>query len=296
MNGWSAHEDDMQFVARLNEREIDAILAGKAPADDPDLQAVTAFFRDVKTCLVAAPAPAVEVAHLARMSAAAGQARQRLHEQPSAAPRRNPFSPVAARATFAAAAVAAIAALGGAAYAGVLPDPVQARVSKIARNVGISLPRSMSGARRDGDVRHESGKDGATHRSGGSDRATVRSDLDPGSQDPGAGGVDGDAKQRDGGQSASANASGGERSGVGEGTQSEPRSGPASDQGDGMEKSPIMPRTPSGADSASLQQEALNERDPAPAPQDVPSESDPVPVPVPQDAPSDSVGAVDQGG
>lgn len=263
MNGLGAHEDDMRFFARLSEREIDSVLAGKAPADDPDLQAVATFFRDVKVGLAETPAAPVEVAHLTRIFAAANESAVFLPEQRISAGvparRRNPFSSLAARVTIAAVGLAAIAAFGGAAYAGVLPGPVQSKVSDIARNVGISLARSENDPSRGGGGDHGGGTHDRNHQSGRSDGGVDgQGNSDQGPQSTGDGSVEGNS----GDQGSPADENGSGQRSFGDGAQATGGEG-ARDQGD------------RGPQPDSAQQSTPSEGDPAPVPQEAPSGSDP---------------------
>jgi hypothetical protein len=142
LNGFGANDDDMRFLTKFSERELDGILAGKAP--DGELEDVATFFRTLRTGLEEAPPAPVEAGHLAAIFDEARHLQPstpELQTSPSGQRRvRNPFRRLAARATIAAAGLAALAAFGGAAYAGALPSPVQGKVADIAGKVGVSLP------------------------------------------------------------------------------------------------------------------------------------------------------------
>ena len=143
MTGFGANEDDMQVFAKLSEREMDAILAGRATSDA--LADVAAFVRELRIDLEEAPPSWVESRHLAGIIAEAGRVRPAAATpQTTSVPRprrlQNPFRRLAARATITAAGLAALATLGGVAYAGALPAVMQTKVAEIARHVGLSLP------------------------------------------------------------------------------------------------------------------------------------------------------------
>ena len=142
MNGFGANEDAMHFFARLSEREMDHILAGRAVTDE--FEDIASFVRELRLDLEETPPSWVESRHLAGIVAEVGRvlpgaaapqtvppARPRLH---------NPFRRLAARAMITAAGLAALATLGGVAYAGALPAPLQTKVAEIARHVGLTLP------------------------------------------------------------------------------------------------------------------------------------------------------------
>jgi hypothetical protein len=132
----------MRLFSKLNERELDRILAGKATGGD--FGDLATFFRELRRNLDKAPTPAVEALHLARIFEEA-LARQSSAPDPQTPTRRgirlrNPFRRLAARATIAAVGLAALAGFGGAAYAGVLPTSIQGEVAHLVRHVGIVLP------------------------------------------------------------------------------------------------------------------------------------------------------------
>ena len=146
MSGFGADEDEMRLFAKLSERELDGVLAGHASRDE--LEEVATFFRELRIDLEETLPAGVESRHLAAIFQEARhvqpavselQTTPALHRRPTL---RNPFRRLAARATIAAVGLAALAAFGGAAYAGALPKPVQAKVADIVRHVGISLPTS----------------------------------------------------------------------------------------------------------------------------------------------------------
>jgi hypothetical protein len=134
----------MEFFSKLREQDCDGIFAGTAT--DVEFVDIARFFREMRIELEEGPPEAVESEHL---TAIFNEARQRpvtsIDPPPAAAFHRSlrlrsPFRRLVTRATIAAVAIAALAAFGGAAYAGVLPAPVQGRVATVARHIGLLLP------------------------------------------------------------------------------------------------------------------------------------------------------------
>ena len=141
----------MRSLAKLSERELDAILAGKANGGEFD--DVAAFFREMRVGLDEALPLRVQEGHLASMVAEARRLDRSTPERSlravaSTPKTRNAFRRLAARASIATVSLTTLTAFGGAAYAGVLPDRLQRPVSEIARKVGISLPRTHDDPRR----------------------------------------------------------------------------------------------------------------------------------------------------
>jgi hypothetical protein len=151
LSDFGAYENEMDTIAKLSERELDLLLAGKGPSDNASPEELAAFFSEAADVLLETPGEATSARHLAAIAAAAhakfsqpsvSPARAN-REAPSSRPRsklvfRNPFSSLAAK--LALAGVLVLAAFGGTAYAGVLPDPVQGTVSNVADTIGVSLP------------------------------------------------------------------------------------------------------------------------------------------------------------
>jgi hypothetical protein len=157
LSSGDAYEDEMGKLSRLSDQEIDRLLTGQEPPEGGDLGELAAFVCDTAAVLPETPDEATAAGHLAAIVAAA----QLQVEHESSAPRPsvnlsglsrkalyfrgrrkqmsgNPFSRLAGK--IALAAVVVLAALGGTAYAGVLPDPVQGAVADVADTVGLSLP------------------------------------------------------------------------------------------------------------------------------------------------------------
>ncbi len=143
MTGFGANEDDMGFFSKISERELDGVLAGKASRGE--LEDVATFFRELRNEFEEPVPTEIESQHLAAIFNEVHHLQPSMSEPQAPALRGartlpNPFRWLAARAPIAAVGLAAFAAFGGAAYAGVLPGPVQAKVADIAHHVGVSLP------------------------------------------------------------------------------------------------------------------------------------------------------------
>jgi len=134
----------MEFFSKLREQDFDGIFAGTAT--DVELVDIARFFREMRIELEEGLPEAVESEHLIAIFNEARQLPVTSIDPPPAAAfhrslrLRNPIRRLATRATIAAVAIAALGAFGGAAYAGVLPTPVQGRVATIARHIGLLLP------------------------------------------------------------------------------------------------------------------------------------------------------------
>jgi hypothetical protein len=149
----------MRDPRSLSDRDLDRLLAGKAPdGGDPVDRELAAFVREVRTAFLAPPAARTERRHLAaalevaRLNAdkdnpgvrTAGNAHGP-DPQASGPPRwrrRTVLSSLFASlfAKIAGVAIAAAAATGGLAAAGALPAPAQHVVSQAASTVGIHVP------------------------------------------------------------------------------------------------------------------------------------------------------------
>ncbi|MDQ2967756.1 MAG: hypothetical protein M3R37_05480 [Actinomycetota bacterium] len=138
MSDIDAYGEEMGRFSRLNDRELDRLLAGQGSADDGDLEDLAGFVRELNVVFHEGPDGPTETRHLTAIMDAA-----RL--QPAAdtppLPRRSVWSGRTSRAARVAfASVLALGAFCGVAYAGALPGPVQGAVADVARNVGVSLP------------------------------------------------------------------------------------------------------------------------------------------------------------
>jgi hypothetical protein len=151
-----AYQDEVERVSLLSDRDLDLLLAGQVPSGWTGEEDLARFTRDAKRLLATPPSEAVAARHLAAITDAAAAARQGIgpqrDESPSPAAITDRYGPRRRwrRKALAVAGIfgVSVATLGGAAYAGVLPDPVQRAVADVAGRVGLSLP----GAEDDLDV------------------------------------------------------------------------------------------------------------------------------------------------
>jgi hypothetical protein len=183
----------MRFSMKLSERELDGILAGRLTNGEFD--DVALFFRELRNSFGEAPSHAVEAHHLAGIFEEALHLQPSVHKLPTLRGTRrlrNPFRRLAARATIAAVGLAALAAFSGAAYAGVLPRPVQDTVAHVAHHLGLALPETTThhpSQPREGDNSGAShtgpGQPGEGDNSGGSHTGTGQPDQGSSGQDTG---------------------------------------------------------------------------------------------------------------
>lgn len=274
MNAPGANEDEMRFFTKLTERELAGILAGSATSGG--LEDVATFFREMRIDLEEAPSASVESRHLA------GIFEEVRHLQPPAAEPlttaatgsrrlRTPFRLLAGRATFAAIGLAVLAAFGGAAYAGVLPTPVQDKVAGIARHVGLSLPDKHHKSRKHGGgagsgVQHTTTLDQRPATNLGADNGTQGNDQSHGTQDGSQSNEQGSGTEgpgqgqgtgaQDNGQSNGVQGTGSRRTG-GEGGQTNGDQGAKTttdvvptESGQGAQNAPPTPSKGSSADGS----------------------------------------------
>jgi len=182
MSDSDAYQEYMRRFSRLSDRELDSLLAGKAPSGNGDQAELAAFIRDLRASFQEKPAEATQARHLATIVEAAqllaeGEDATATLVRPGLPPdrersprprsRRNLVKrswlslPRAKLAAAAALMLLLLAAFGGAAYAGQLPDPVQAKVADIADNVGVQLNDGQHNDVDEGDV------DGVDHEKHG---------------------------------------------------------------------------------------------------------------------------------
>ncbi len=144
MTNGDVYLDDMGFL--IDTAELDRVLAGEVlPKDAP----LARFVEDLRETFPPSPVPVqVEMQHLTVMMAAVDEisrSETALAEVPRLPTRLDRLrSSVAARVS--ALTLAAGSGLTGAAYAGVLPDPVQRIVSETAAQVGMDLPHPADDA------------------------------------------------------------------------------------------------------------------------------------------------------
>ena len=213
MSDYDAYQEYMRRFSRLSDRELDGLLAGKAPSGNGDQAELAAFIRDLRASFQEKLAEATQARHLATIVEAAqllaeGEDATATLVRPGLPPdrersprlrsRRNPVKRSwlsLPRAKFAAAAalmLLLLAAFGGAAYAGQLPDPVQAEVADIADNVGVQLNDGQHNDVDEGDVdgvdheKHgnvDEGAKGSDQRGTGNLDEGAKGDVDQGNGD-----------------------------------------------------------------------------------------------------------------
>jgi hypothetical protein len=141
----------------MDDRDIDRLLAGNAPQGDPDLAQLAEVLQAMGDAYPEPSTEALASSHVAAMMETAHLLAE--NGEPAGRPASNADGP-ASRASglpklrrltlkdiwakkgakVATIAIAAVLSLGGTAFAGVLPQPVQNIVSSAAGTVGISLP------------------------------------------------------------------------------------------------------------------------------------------------------------
>lgn len=142
---------------------FDQALAGKLPAGEDGFDDMAAFVRGVRNAYLVAPEPTVTRRHLvaireeARLVASPASKAARQASGPKKWKRRrlvfgSLFASLTAK--LVAGAALAAAATGGAAAAGVLPDPAQQVVADAAVKIGIVLRNPASEAKERQDAEH----------------------------------------------------------------------------------------------------------------------------------------------
>jgi hypothetical protein len=141
LSGHDAYEDEMGRFFRMRDRDLDRLLAGKAPQDDPELEELAAFLREVKAAHQKLPPESKQARQLAMILEAAQL--EIPEPQVSRLPNwRKPMPAGLFSTMWTKAAVGAVAALlvcCGLAAAGALPDPLQTAAANAAGEVGVSL-------------------------------------------------------------------------------------------------------------------------------------------------------------
>ena len=138
MSDGDAYEDEMAMLSRPSDRDLDGLIAGRAPDDGGDFDELASFVRELKQAFDSSPNTTTEARHLHAIAAAA---RLATHSAPLPAPTRP--APAKRRLWARPLVLAGALTLGlfcGVAYAGALPGPVQGAVADVAGNVGVSLP------------------------------------------------------------------------------------------------------------------------------------------------------------
>ena len=145
----------------MDDRDIDRLLAGTLPNDDPDLAQLANILGAMGDAYPEPSTETVAASHLAAMMETAHLLAE--NGEPAVRPADNAYGsdvrasglPKSRRATLkdiwskkgakvAMIAFAAVLALGGTAYAGVLPAPIQNVVATAVRGVGITLPHAST--------------------------------------------------------------------------------------------------------------------------------------------------------
>ncbi len=156
MSDSDGYLDDMRWLSNIRDTDIDRLLDGGAPVDER-LEGVARFLQDLGSVFPEEPTGDLESAHVAAMVEEARLADEGIPSSAGAAIGRKAsstprsrggwFAPRPGTTTGArrftsvtALAMAGLLAFGGAAYAGVLPEPIQRAVSDAARSVGIAIP------------------------------------------------------------------------------------------------------------------------------------------------------------
>jgi len=153
MSSFDVHPDEMHSDLAPDDDAIEATLAGRVPADRPDLAVLATFATEVRTAFEEGPAPRVSGA-LARLfdtglATSAADAPgitttgDRSGEGPARRRRRRRIVTTVLGTVVGKVAIAGVAAasvVGGMGAAGALPDPAQSVVSRLAGLAGIELP------------------------------------------------------------------------------------------------------------------------------------------------------------
>ena len=218
MSGFGVEPEDMRRATVLD-KKLDALLTGGDPVPGDELAAeLSLMLQELESAFPAAVvSEQVEDVHIARMIEAARES-----VAPATAPMAPANAPMApARSSLldrmragvsqrvAAASLAFTAAFGGAAYAGVLPAPVQRAVANAAGAVGLELPKpgddDKKGRSVAGDPQDEDDRDPAEPTV---DRSEDESRAGDGTRNTGDGGRD---SRRGSGQDSDADRTDGDR-------------------------------------------------------------------------------------
>jgi hypothetical protein len=145
----------------MTDKDVERVLAGRTPEGEAEFDDVARFLLDARSAYPEPSAEPYEAAHVgamletARALAAHGTRDADVVSATlrNAAPGRSRWD-VAFSRLFAArgpravgVAAALVLALGGTAYAGILPAPLQSAAASVARTIGITLPDPASDAR-----------------------------------------------------------------------------------------------------------------------------------------------------
>lgn len=148
MSDRDSYESDMAWLSRLNDDEIDQVLAGEYTGEDVSLRRLASYAQDVKVTFSAAPGEATRATHLMAIAEAAADVDATpapvLTPAPSGPFRRLKLVLTSLFASLigkvAIAGVALAATTGGLAATGSLPDPAQEALARAGEKVGFDLP------------------------------------------------------------------------------------------------------------------------------------------------------------
>ena len=138
----------MKIFRNIDDAQVDRLFGGQEP-EDSRLEGVAQFLRALDSEHPEQPTAALEATHVAAMLAAAQDVAENSEATAGApASRQSKWSAAAVFgnmgahrwATAATASVIAVLALGGAAYAGALPAPLQRATASFVHQVGITVP------------------------------------------------------------------------------------------------------------------------------------------------------------
>jgi len=144
-----SYESDMAWLSRLNDEEIERVLAAEYTGEDVSLRALAAYAQDVKVTLSVTPDEASRATHLMAIVEAAADIDVTpapvLTPAPSVSPLRRVkivltslFVSVVGKIALVSVAVAATT--GGLAATGSLPDAAQDALARAGEKVGFELP------------------------------------------------------------------------------------------------------------------------------------------------------------
>ncbi len=160
MSDRDVDSDEMRRYSDIPDSDIERLLAGRAPEGDADLGELARFFGELREAYPQPSTESLEASHVAAMIETARLLAE--NGEPVARPASNAHGSedqasglpkwrsnimvqrfIASKwAKLAAVSAALVMALGGVAFAGVLPPPVQNAVAGAARTVGITLPHT----------------------------------------------------------------------------------------------------------------------------------------------------------
>lgn len=135
MSDEGAYPYEMERLSRLTDADLDGLLAGDVPSHGQAVE-LSRFIESLDDAFTSPLDEATAASHLAAITDLARAVQP--HPRSTVVQPRLPSSRRAK--ILAACSVAVIGALGGAAYAGALPGPVQKTVSNAASTVGVDLP------------------------------------------------------------------------------------------------------------------------------------------------------------